>query len=175
PGPDGELWITDISWREPETDAHLTRLARAGARIYWIDHHRTALERFRGGRVNVPFADFVLSEDYAASRLVYDYLAHRLETEGRSEPGFAALRRLIEMADDNDRWLHRVPGSRELAGVVRILGAEAYEDLLAIDAELTYTPRMAAARDRVAAEIARSLAVASASRGERRLGGGTLG
>ena len=70
-----ELWITDISWREPETDVHLTRLARAGVLIYWIDHHRSALERFRAGQVNVPFTDFVLSEDYAASRLVYDYLA----------------------------------------------------------------------------------------------------
>jgi len=174
PGPDGELWITDISWREPETDAHLTRLARAGARIYWIDHHRTALERFRAGQVNVPFADFVLSEDYAASRLVYDYLARRLEAEGRREPGFVALRRLIEMADDNDRWLHNIPGSRELAGVVRILGAETYEDLLTIDADVTYTPRMAAARDRVAAEIAHSLAVARASRVERRIGNVTL-
>ena len=171
---DMELWITDISWREPETDAHLTRLARAGVRIYWVDHHRSALERFRAGQVNVPFADFVLSEEYAASRLVYDYLARRLEAEVRSEPRFAALGRLIEMADDNDRWLHRVPGSRELAGVVRVLGAEAYDDLLASDAQLTYTPRMAAARDRVAAEIARSLAVASASRVERRIGDVTL-
>ena len=78
------------------------------------------------------------------------------------------------MADDNDRWLHRVPGSRELAGVVRILGAETYEELLTIDADLTYTPRMAAARDRVAAEIAHSLAVAGASRVERRIGDVTL-
>src|SRR5438552_1978545 len=46
PARDPELWITDISWREPETDAHLRALAAAGVRIYWIDHHRTALERF---------------------------------------------------------------------------------------------------------------------------------
>jgi len=174
PAPDHELWITDISWREPETDAHLTRLAQAGVRIYWIDHHRTALERFRAGQVNVPFADFVLSEEYAASRLVYDYLARRLQAEGRGAPGFTALARLIEMADDNDRWLHRVAGSRELAGVVRILGPEAYTDLLGIDAAVTYTPRMAAARDRVAGEIAHSLAVAGASRVERRIGDVTL-
>ena len=174
PGREHELWITDISWREPETDEHLTRLAGAGVRIYWIDHHRSALERFRAGQVHVPFADFVLSEEFAASRLVYDYLARRLETEGRREPGFAALRRLIDMADDNDRWLHRLPGSRDLAGVVRILGPAAYEDLVAIDADVTYTPRMAEARDRVAAEIAHSLAVGAASRVERRIGDVTL-
>src|SRR5438552_5868088 len=41
-----ELWITDISWREAATDAHLRALVAGGVRIYWIDHHRTALQRF---------------------------------------------------------------------------------------------------------------------------------
>src|SRR5262250_1885137 len=57
PASDDELWITDISWREPATDAHLRILAEAGVRIYWIDHHRTALERFASGAIDVPFAD----------------------------------------------------------------------------------------------------------------------
>jgi oligoribonuclease NrnB/cAMP/cGMP phosphodiesterase (DHH superfamily) len=174
PGRDAELWITDISWREAETDAHLRALAAAGVRIYWIDHHRTALERFRAGAVDVPFADRVLSEGFAASRLVYDYLARRLAGEGREVPGFAALGRLIAMADDNDRWLHRVPGSRELAWTVRTLGPDAYRELLGIDAHVSYTPAMQAARARVEAEIAHSFAVASASRVERRVGGVTL-
>src|ERR1044071_7168378 len=56
PGRDTELWITDISWRQPETDAHLRALAAAGVRIYWIDHHRTALERFAAGKGNAPSA-----------------------------------------------------------------------------------------------------------------------
>jgi oligoribonuclease NrnB/cAMP/cGMP phosphodiesterase (DHH superfamily) len=175
-GPDAgrELWITDISWRERETDAHLRALAAAGVRIYWIDHHRTALERFATGAIDVPFADKVLSEEYAASRLTYEYLRRRLETEGRSAPRFAALAPLIEMADDNDRWLHRVPGSRELAWVVRSLGPDVYDDLLAIDGGLTYTARMTAARARVEAEIAHSFAVASATRSERRVGNVTV-
>src|SRR5206468_4111962 len=161
---DAELWITDISWREPATDAYLRTLVAAGVRIYWIDHHRTALERFRNGAIDVPFTDRVLSEEYAASRLVYEYLGRRLAAEGRRVPGFDALAALVAMADDNDRWLHRVPGSRELAWTVRALGADAYPELLGIDAEVTYTPRMRAARARVEAEIARSLAVAEASR-----------
>jgi oligoribonuclease NrnB/cAMP/cGMP phosphodiesterase (DHH superfamily) len=169
-----ELWITDISWREPETDAHLRALVAAGVRIYWIDHHRTALERFATGAIDVPFTDKVLSEEYAASRLTYEYLRRRLEADGRSAPRFAALAPLIEMADDNDRWLHRVPGSRELAWVVRSLGADVYDDLLAIDGRLTYTARMTAARARVEAEIARSFAVASATRSERRVGDVTV-
>src|SRR6185295_18778710 len=90
---DGELWITDISWREKETDAHLRALAAGGMRIYWIDHHRTALERFRTGAIDVPFTDRVLSEEYAASRLTYEYLGRRLAAEGRRLPAFEGLAR----------------------------------------------------------------------------------
>jgi oligoribonuclease NrnB/cAMP/cGMP phosphodiesterase (DHH superfamily) len=171
PGRDTELWITDISWRQPETDAHLRSLAAAGVRIYWIDHHRTALERVRAGKVDVPFTDSVLSEDYAASRLTYEYLAGRLRSEGRLAPPFDALARLIAMADDNDRWLHRIPGSRELAWTVRALDADAYEELLATDAALSYTPRMREALARAQAEIEASFATARASRVERSVGG----
>src|SRR5437660_5608375 len=153
PAHDPELWITDISWREPETDAHLRALAAAGVRIYWIDHHRTALERFAAGKVDVPFTDRVLSEEFAASRLVYEYLGRRLATEGRTAPAFTAFAPVIAMADDNDRWLHRVPGSRELAWTVRTLGEEAYGELLGIDEGVTYTPRMREARARVEAEL----------------------
>ena len=174
PGRDTELWITDISWKEPATDGHLRALAAAGVRIYWIDHHRTALERVRAGRVQVPFADSVVSEEFAASRLTYEYLARRLAAEGRRAPAFDALACVVVMADDNDRWLHRVPGSRELAWVVRSLGADAYGELLALDERVTYSPRMQAARARVEAEIAHSFAVADASRTERRVGGVTL-
>ena len=161
-----ELWITDISWREPATDAHLSALAAAGVRIYWIDHHRTALERVKAGRVHVPFTGTVLSEDFAASRLTYEYLAERLAGEGHTEPRFAAFAPVVAMADDNDRWLHRVPGSRELAWVVRALASDAYEDFLALDERVTYTPRMATARARVGGEIERSFAIANASRVE---------
>src|SRR5439155_26444795 len=40
PGPDGELWFTDISWRKPETDAPLTRHAPPGPLIYWTHPYR---------------------------------------------------------------------------------------------------------------------------------------
>jgi oligoribonuclease NrnB/cAMP/cGMP phosphodiesterase (DHH superfamily) len=170
PGRDTELWITDISWRQPETDAHLRALVAAGVRVYWIDHHRTALERVRAGRVDVPFTDSVLSEEYAASRLTYEYLAGRLRAEGRLLPRFDALARLVAMADDNDRWLHRIPGSRELAWTVRALDGGAYQELMATDADVTYTPRMREALARAQAEIEASFATARASRVERRIG-----
>src|SRR5262249_60938849 len=69
------------------------------------------------------------------------------------------------------RGLHRVPDSRELAWVVRTLGPDAYEDSLGLDEQVTYTPRMAVARARVEDEIARSFAVAEASRVEHTAAG----
>jgi oligoribonuclease NrnB/cAMP/cGMP phosphodiesterase (DHH superfamily) len=173
-GGDTELWVTDISWREPETDAHLRALAADGVRIYWIDHHRTALERVRKGLVDVPFTDTVLSEEFAASRLVYEYLGRRLASEGKVHPRFTSFRPVVAMADDNDRWLHRIPGSRELGWVVRALGPDAYPDFVSLDERVTYTPKMAAARDRVGAEIAHTFEVAERSRIERRVGDVTL-
>jgi oligoribonuclease NrnB/cAMP/cGMP phosphodiesterase (DHH superfamily) len=166
-GGDEELWITDISWRDPATDAHLRDLAARGVRIFWVDHHRTALERVKAGKVDVPFAESVLSEDFAASRLTYEHLRGRLAAEQRSDTRFDAFARVVAMADDNDRWLHRIPGSRELAWVVKAMGPDAYEDFLALDERVTYTPRMAAARERVGAEIARSFRIAEASRVEQ--------
>jgi oligoribonuclease NrnB/cAMP/cGMP phosphodiesterase (DHH superfamily) len=171
PGRPNELWITDISWKDRATDAHLRDLAAAGTKIFWIDHHRTALGRFASGAIDVPFTDRVLSEEFAASRLVYEYLARRLAAEGGTAPAFTAFAPVVAMADDNDRWLHRVPGSRELAWVVRVLGPDAYEEFLRLDERVVYTAAMQAARDRVEAEIARSFAVADASRVERQVGG----
>ena len=40
---DEELWITDISWREPATDLHLDSLIGRGLKSYWVDHHKSAI------------------------------------------------------------------------------------------------------------------------------------
>lgn len=167
---DAELWITDISWRDPATDAHLRALAARGIRLYWIDHHRTALERQAAGLVDVPFTERVLSERVAASRLVYEFLAERPD----APPAFTRFRPVVAMADDNDRWLHEIGGSRELAWVVRVLGEDSFDEIAALDERVRYSPRMQAARDRVEGEIARSIALAESTRTERPVGDVTL-
>src|SRR5712692_6901318 len=40
-----EIWITDLSWTSRDTAEHLNALARDGTRVFWIDHHRTAVSR----------------------------------------------------------------------------------------------------------------------------------
>src|SRR5262249_12083531 len=114
--PGSELWITDISWTEKATDDHLCDLAKHGVKIYWIDHHRTAIRRYTAGTIAVPFADKVISEEFAASRLTYEYLQQR--QQGTAVPqnnSFTDFAPVVAMADDTDRWIHAIPGSRELA------------------------------------------------------------
>jgi nanoRNase/pAp phosphatase (c-di-AMP/oligoRNAs hydrolase) len=79
-----------------------------------------------------------------------------------------ALQPLVAMADDNDRWLHRIPGSRTLALTVCAMhDLDAYEDLLRIDAQITYSARMLEAERRAQAQVKQSLEVAQRSRVER--------
>jgi len=166
-----ELWITDIAWTDTAVDRHLQTLLDRGVKVYLIDHHRTTLERFSAGHHSVRLTDCVLSETYAASRLVYDYLRERREALPEQRAGFDALEALVAMADDNDRWLHRLPGSRPLAATVSAMESiDAYHELLQVDAAVTYTPRMAAARQRAEKELAYSFEVAEQSRYERPMG-----
>ncbi|HKA55058.1 MAG TPA: hypothetical protein VKJ47_15495 [Candidatus Binatia bacterium] len=164
-----ELWITDISWTEKATDAHLRELAGHGVKIYWFDHHRTALKRYNAGEIDVPFTEHVVSEKASAARLVYEHLEQRLTTAGQHNDTFDAFSPVVAMADDNDRWIHAIPGSRELALTIRTLGEDreslaGYEALLKIDAAVTYTPAMRAAYERATREIQASFATAEKSR-----------
>ncbi|MEA2626150.1 MAG: uncharacterized protein QOD06_2195 [Candidatus Binatota bacterium] len=160
-----ELWITDISWTRPETDAALRALAADGLRIFWIDHHRTATERLASGRIDVPFADRVVDERVSAARLVYEYLRERMRRAGERSPALERFERIVMMADDNDRWLHQIEGSWELALTLRSMNSdEAFDELLAVDELATYTPRMRAAWQKVAAEMERSFALAESTR-----------
>jgi len=160
-----EVWITDISWTTAEADTHLRRLAERGVSIYWIDHHRTAIERVAAGAIAVPFAASVVHDDFAASRLTYDFVTAQQRERGERNQPLEDLALLVAMADDNDRWLHKIPGSRELAMTVRAMGGlPAYEDLLTIDRAVTYTPRMREAAARLETELRHSFEIADASR-----------
>ena len=79
-GEDDEIWVTDLSWNSTATGEHLTELAQKGARVYWIDHHRTAVGRANAPEFKVPFTVRVLSEQYSAARLTFNYLRRRAAT-----------------------------------------------------------------------------------------------
>jgi oligoribonuclease NrnB/cAMP/cGMP phosphodiesterase (DHH superfamily) len=165
-----EVWITDISWTQEETNDHLRQLAARGIKLYWFDHHRTAISRHANGAIHAPFTDYVLSEAVSGARLVYEYLEKQLAASGGHNEAFTAFAPVVAQADDNDRWIHAISGSRELALTVSTLAGtddgnlDAYHALLNIDADITYSPAMRAAYEQSTREIKDSFALAQRSR-----------
>jgi oligoribonuclease NrnB/cAMP/cGMP phosphodiesterase (DHH superfamily) len=128
-----EIWITDLSWTSPETAEHLNALARAGTRIFWIDHHRTAVSRAGAPEFRVAFAGCVLSEEYSAAKLTFNFL-RRLARDAGDEGrllNYERFKAFADLADDHDRWIHRVPGSSDWALAVQTLGGiESYREII---------------------------------------------
>src|SRR6266446_6241474 len=56
-----DLWITDLSWVTYDTASHLKHLRQSGTRLFWIDHHRTAVSRAANPEFQVPFTGKVLT------------------------------------------------------------------------------------------------------------------
>jgi oligoribonuclease NrnB/cAMP/cGMP phosphodiesterase (DHH superfamily) len=163
-----EVWITDIVWSDPSVGPHLHRLAKAGTRLFWIDHHRTAIARKESLGSLPPFTGLVLSEARSAAWLTYDFLRREMpESEARSRR-FAELERLVALTDDHDRWIHELPDSHRLGLTVGEMESEdAYRELLRVDEAVTYTAAIREAEARVGDALQRSMRMAGESRAER--------
>src|SRR5581483_3840040 len=115
-----EIWITDLSWTAVETAEHLRSLIARGARVYWIDHHRTAVSRADAPEFKVPFADKVLSEQYSAALLTFNYLkssgTRTLSDEQRQ--AYESFLPFVQIADDHEA---------ALGGACRGAGGDAQE------------------------------------------------
>jgi oligoribonuclease NrnB/cAMP/cGMP phosphodiesterase (DHH superfamily) len=138
-GPD-DIWITDLSWTQTATADHLNRLIGAGARIFWIDHHRTAVSRADAPEFKVPFTAKVLSEQYSAARLAFNYLRKqaRKKLPAARAHAYDEFAPFAAIADDHDRWIHRIPESSDWALAVQTLGGMAsYREILKL-----HEPRM---------------------------------
>jgi uncharacterized protein len=131
-----EIWVTDLSWTARRTGAHLSELANQGGRIFWIDHHRTAVSRADAPEFKVPFAGKVLSERYSAARLAFNFLRRRAQRE-LSTPACAAFDAFMPfalIADDHDRWVHRIAESSDWALAVQTLGGmQSYQEIVRMD------------------------------------------
>src|SRR6185312_14093467 len=169
-----ELWITDLSWTSVETAEFLRQLTRQGTRVFWIDHHRTAVSRRHAPEFEVPFAGLVLSEEFSGARLTFDYLKktavesgnrERLEA-GQSFAPFAAI------ADDHDRWIHQIPESEDWALAVQTLGGiESYREIIVLP-EPVMSRRLRMALEDGRAAMRRSIEIARGTLVERALGNG---
>ncbi len=169
-----ELWITDLSWTATATAAHLTNLIRAGARAYWVDHHRTAVARADAPEFDVPFSGRVLSEEFSAARLTFNFLKQLAEERGETE-GLAKFERFfpfVAIADDHDRWIHRIPESADWALAVQTLGGvDSYREIIRLE-EPVMSRKLKLALEHGRKAMDKSLEIAQATMVERPLGNG---
>ncbi|MGH7843046.1 MAG: hypothetical protein ACREQT_16205, partial [Candidatus Binataceae bacterium] len=169
-----ELWITDLSWTSTDTGDHLRRLTQEGTRVFWIDHHRTAVSRGDAREFDVPFAGRVLTEQYSAARLTFEYLKQSALDSGHPErlrrgSGFAPF---AALADDHDRWIHQIPGSEDWALAVQTLGGiESYREIIRLETPVM-NRRLKTALEAGRAAMTRSLEIARTTMVERALGNG---
>ena len=169
-----EIWITDLSWTSLATAQHLNTLAREGTRIYWIDHHRTAVSRGDAPEFRVAFAGRVLSEEYSAAKLTFNFLRGLARTNGDQNAHFnyQEFAPFAELADDHDRWIHRIQGSADWALAVQTLGgAESYREIIRLR-EPIMSRKLKAALEIGRNALDKSLEIANATLVERPLGSG---
>lgn len=172
-GEGDEFWITDLSWTSMETAAHLAGLLRNGARIYWIDHHRTAVGRADAPEFAVPFTGRLLSEQFSAARLTYDYLkGMEAASADENHSSFDSFFPFVAIADDHDRWIHQIPGSSDWALAVQTLGGiESYREIIRLD-EPVMSRRLRTALDAGRTAMQKSLELANSTMVERTLDNG---
>lgn len=173
PGND-EFWITDLSWTSPETGAHLRALIARGARVFWIDHHRTAVSRAGAPEFKVPFTGKILSEQYSAARLTFNYLRKiaRDTMPARKREAFEAFAPFAMIADDHDRWIHKIPESADWALAVQTLGGRnSYREIIRLH-EPVMTRRLRSALEAGKEGLHKSVELARATMVDRMLANG---
>ena len=170
---ENEIWITDLSWNSPATGAHLAELSERGARIYWIDHHRTAVSRADAPEFKVPFAGKVLSEQYSAARLTFNFLKKMgRDLSDRQRAEFEEFQPFVMIADDHDRWIHKIPESSEWALAVQTLGGtQSYREILKLR-EPRMSRKLRFAYESGQDAMRRSLELANATLVDRKLDNG---
>jgi oligoribonuclease NrnB/cAMP/cGMP phosphodiesterase (DHH superfamily) len=169
-----EFWITDLSWTSTKTAEHLTSLIRNGARAYWIDHHRTAVGRLDAPEFDVPFTGRLLTEEFSAARLTFNFLKALAEERGQQArlEGFEEFFPFVAIADDHDRWVHRVPDSANWALAVQTLGGvESYREITRLTVPVM-SRRLKIALDAGRKAMDKSLEIAHATMVDRPLGNG---
>jgi oligoribonuclease NrnB/cAMP/cGMP phosphodiesterase (DHH superfamily) len=170
--PAADVWITDIGWKTEESETLLVKLADRGTRVFWIDHHSNALTRAERGLDGLRLAGHRITREFSAAKLTYDYLVEHAPS-GNALSLLKAFEKIVLMADDADRWIHRIPGSRELARALGALtSAEAYDELLRIGPTGEYPETLTRALAASEAQLAKSIDLAMATRARRPMGDG---
>ena len=170
-----DLWIADITWKDQKTENLFKELVRQGWRIFWIDHHTIALEKDEAEIQALGLTGWIASNRFSAARLLYDYLLSAEDLLGRAPSSLKRFEKVVLLADDNDRWVHKLRGSRELALTVAALGGTvAYRELLHLNADARYSTKMEAAYRTASRELSDSTALAIRTRLEKTTDDGVM-
>jgi oligoribonuclease NrnB/cAMP/cGMP phosphodiesterase (DHH superfamily) len=163
-----DLWIADITWKNKETEKLFKELIPQGWRIFWMDHHTIALEKSEEEIKSLGLTGWVASNRFSAARLLYNYLISAGDLLGKAPSSLKRFKKVVLLADDNDRWVHNLRGSRELAMTVAALGGTAaYREFLRLDPDVRYSPRMKEAFRTAHRELSDSVALAIRTRREK--------
>jgi oligoribonuclease NrnB/cAMP/cGMP phosphodiesterase (DHH superfamily) len=156
-----DLWIADITWKNPETDQYLKQLAKDGWRIFWADHHAIAIGKREKAIKEIGLTGWAVSDKYSAARLLFDYMVSHEDKIGRANQQLLEFQKVVLLADDNDRWIHNLSGSRELALTIAALsGIDAYYELVHIDSNVNYSSKMQDAYRKASQELSESVSLA---------------
>ena len=166
-----DLWITDMAWKHQATDRHLQQLIEKGWRVFWIDHHRNAIEKPEAEIHDIRLTGHVISTAYAASRLLFNFLLAQPQTSPDATRWLSDFQKIVMLADEHDRWLHdgQEGESMRLALAIEQLarqgnGLDGYQALLDIDVEATLTPTLTNAYNTAKKEREESLSLAMNSK-----------
>lgn len=98
---DGPIFVADMSI----SLGLATKLDQRGVDITLLDHHATAipLNKF-------DWCEIEVENQRAGGKMLYDFLNNNMKLSFR----FHAYNRLVELADDNDRWVRQYPESQDL-------------------------------------------------------------
>jgi len=169
-----EVWITDLSWNSKATGEHLGRLVRGGTRVYWIDHHRSAIARADEPEFDVPFAGKLLSEEFSAARLAFNFVKRKRRASSAARRSLDDFFPIVELADDHDRWVHRLPESPRWALAVQTLGGvESYREIMRLRSPVM-SRKLARALEAGLKAMQQSLELARATLTEKALSNGLL-
>ncbi len=166
-----DLWITDMAWKHRATDIHLRQLIDSGWKVFWIDHHRNAIEKPESEIQAIGLTGYVISSTYAAAKLLFDFLLTQPPTSPEAATWLSSFQHIVMLADEHDRWIHngKEVESMRLALAIEQLarqgsGLDGYQNLLDIDIDATLTPTLTQAYNKAKTELETSLSLAMNSK-----------
>ena len=122
----------------------------------------------------MPFTGRLLSEEFSAARLAFNYLKGLAEERGEQSrlPEFEKFFPFVAIADDHDRWIHQVPESADWALAVQTLGGiDSFREISKLT-EPVMSRRMRIALEAGKRAMNKSLELANATMVDRPLGNG---